>query len=198
MYVNLITVYRVHNCFCFNLYEFGYWSVILCIYCDTLNNSYCTGELHFAEMPWRFILVLKYLWRNSVTKSNCDATQFVTDPTQFPSQSSKKSSRPTICLKLWRKFPSQFPSQFLTVTKYLWWKKFCHKCRSQFPSQSALFRHNFLIFPSQFVHFPVVIENYCIILKRLQTQRIFINYFVYYALYLQKSHLKFNWQKWYW
>jgi len=49
---------------CFNLFEFGYWSIVLCIYCGPLNNFYCTGQLHLAEIPWSLILVLKKLWRN--------------------------------------------------------------------------------------------------------------------------------------
>ena len=37
--------------FWFNLNEFGYWGVVLCIYSCTLTNFYCIGQLHLAEIP---------------------------------------------------------------------------------------------------------------------------------------------------
>ena len=168
--------------FYFNLYEFVYWSVVLCIYCGTLNNSYCIGELHLAEMPWSFILVLKKLWRNSVTKSNCNGNPSQLSVTidnsdgklwrnrhnfrhnlwWIPSQSSKKSSSSIICLKLWRKFPPQnICDAKNSVTNVghnkLWRKPVRHNLNCDQWNCDGQISVTVCTFPSQFLDFSATI-----------------------------------------
>ena len=174
---------------------------LLCYFNQFLLHLTIAFSRNTAKVSNKFFLVeLKKLWRNSVTKPNFE---------EFRHNLQRSHPSPPCALNCEGHFHHNFRHNFrhnsgMSVTKNLWRTKSCHKCPSQyivtetcpsqfsvtnydksvtitfvtneivtdsfpsqFPSQIALFRHNFINFPSQFpsqiATFSVVVVLFLII-----------------------------------